>query len=126
MVENIVFEIGEGEKISISARDLARALHKMNYGEEFKKGSGNKALAEVLDQYLNSMSASPFSQGQKMVEEVFARTHPTLQGCLVNFVFGILSGLAEIRYTDARNEKAVELARLAKEIADKHGLQPFI
>lgn len=82
-------------------------------------------FAYLLEVMLNSMARSPFRDGVK-IGKILCQAHRTLQGCAVNFALGILVGFASTEYTDARNEKAIELAKKVKDIVDLDGVQPLI
>jgi hypothetical protein len=49
----------------------------------------------------------------------FRNAHRSLQGSAIRFALGIIIGLSEQEYTDARNETPVEMAqKIAKMIGD--------
>ena len=56
------------------------------------------------------------------------REHRTLQGNIINFLLGIICGLAEQKYTDARNETGVNTCKKVKENLENEVicLQPYI
>jgi hypothetical protein len=73
-------------------------------------------VASFLSTYLNSFSVD-FKTG-KTIGELFRNEHRTLQGSLYRFVLGILVGLSDQNYTDARNEVAVENSKKIKRMVD--------
>jgi hypothetical protein len=84
-----------GEVISIYA--IARSITPLNF-------------AKLLDNYLN-LGGKGFGEG-KLVGLHLRHTHRTLQRLAVCFALGLIFGLSEQEYTDARNETAIETARI--------------
>jgi hypothetical protein len=72
-------------------------------------------FAEFLDEFCNGYSTE-YRQGQE-VGRLLHTSHRTLQASAVRFLLGIITGLSEQEYTDARNETAVKCGkRIANEI----------
>ena len=95
-----------GEVISIYA--IARSITPLNF-------------AKLLDNYLN-LGAKGFGEG-KLVGLHLRHTHRTLQRLAVCFAFGLIFGLSEQEYTDARNQTAIQSAKkIAQMVRD--GLLP--
>jgi hypothetical protein len=83
-----------GEVISIYA--IARSITPENF-------------AKLLDNYLN-LGCRGFSEG-KLVGLHLRYTHRTLHRLAICFALGMITGLSEQEYTDARNQTAVETAK---------------
>ena len=75
-----------------------------------------KAMAELLSDYANS-GAKGILDGER-VGDALTYTHRTLQRLVVCWVIGILKELGEQKYTDARNETAIETAHKIGEMYD--------
>ena len=81
----------------VSARDLASSMT-------------DESLVEFLDSYVND-----YSKGFKHGKEIGVLTqkfHRTLQRTLICEILGILVGLSEQQYTDARNKAAIASAKV--------------
>ncbi len=83
-----------GETISIYA--LARSMTPENF-------------TKLFDQYLN-LGSKGFSKG-KQIGLNLRFTHRTLQRLAICFAIGLVIGLSEQQYSDARNETAIETAK---------------
>lgn len=83
-----------GETISIYT--LARSMTPENF-------------TKLFDQYLN-LGSKGFSEG-KQVGLNLRFTHRTLQRLAICFALGLVIGLSEQKYSDARNETAIETAK---------------
>ena len=83
-----------GETVSIYA--IARSITPQN-------------LAKLLDNYLN-LGGKGFDEG-KLVGLHLRHTHRTLQRLAICFALGLIFGLSEQEYTDARNQTAIETAK---------------
>jgi hypothetical protein len=81
-------------------------------------------LAKLLDDYCNNMR-SGYKRGVETGHEL-RRHHRTLQRSIIVELVGIIAGLSEQDYTDARNEQAVELAKKIKALYEEHGVGRFI
>ena len=91
-----------GETVSIYA--IARSITPDNF-------------AKLLDNYLN-LGGKGFSEG-KLVGLHLRHTHRTLQRLALCFALGMIVGLSEQEYTDARNETAIETAqKIAQMVRD--------
>ena len=74
-------------------------------------------FAKLLDNYLN-LGGKGFNEG-KLVGLHLRHTHRTLQRLAVCFALGLIVGLSEQEYTDARNEEAIKSAKkLAQMLRD--------
>ncbi len=75
--------------------------------------------------YLKTTSA--FGNGLKL-GMYLRHEHQTLQGCIINFLLGVLCGLANQKYTDPRNETGVETCGKIRDMLESEEihLQPFI
>jgi hypothetical protein len=83
-----------GETISVYT--LAKSLTLENF-------------ASMLDDFLN-LGGKGFREGKEVGLQL-RFTHRTLQRLVVCFAFGLIAGLSEQEYTDARNETAIQTAR---------------
>lgn len=98
----------------VGLRALAKAMKPVHF-------------AKLLEDNLNSYD-NPHRKGFEIGKRL-QRAHFTLQGCIVQFLLGVLAGIQDgVRYTDARNEKAIATARAITEQLDNGDLkyQPFI
>lgn len=75
------------------------------------------ALAKLFDQYLN-LGAKGFPEG-KQIGLNLRSSHRTLQRLAICFALGLVIGLSEQQYTDARNQTAIETAKLLAEMFKK-------
>ena len=91
----------------VSIHSLARSLD----GEQF---------AQLLDDYVNDFSKGDYRHGLKLGHEL-RNTHRTLQRSAIVMLVGIIAGLSEQEYTDARNEYAVHLAKQIKGVYEEIG-----
>ena len=66
-------------------------------------------FAAVLDDFLN-LGGKDFREGKEIGLQL-RFTHRTLQRLVICFAFGLISGLSEQDYTDARNETAIQTAK---------------
>jgi len=83
-----------GDTISIYA--LARSMTPENF-------------TKLFDQYLN-LGSKGFSEG-KQIGLNLRTTHRTIQRLVICFALGLVIGLSEQQYSDARNETAIETAK---------------
>ena len=91
-----------GEKISVYS--VARSITPQN-------------LAKLLDAYLN-LGGRGFGDGKEVGHQLRSM-HRTLQRLAACFALGLIVGLSEQEYTDARNETAIATARkLAQMVKD--------
>ena len=81
-------------------------------------------FAELLDNYCNSFH-SRFERGVK-TGEILRETHRTLQRSIIVELLGVVAGLSKQDFTDARNERAIALAKKVAELVDEHGFGAFI
>ena len=79
-------------------------------------------FAAVLDEFLN-LGGKDFREG-KAVGLLMRHSHRTLQRLVICFAFGLVAGLAEQEYTDARNETAIQTAKKIAQMLEDGGL-PF-
>ena len=81
------------------------------------KSMSAENFAEVISNFLNS-GMKDYGVGYE-VGKIEQSDHRTLQGSLVRFCLGVIIGISEQDYTDARNEKVVELGKkIARMIKD--------
>ena len=97
-----------GDK-TISIYALARSMTPENF-------------TKLYDQYLN-LGSKGFSEG-KQIGLNLRSTHRTLQRLAICFVFGLIVGLSEQQYSDARNETAIETAKKLARMVE-NGELPF-
>ena len=73
------------------------------------KSLTSENFAALLDEYLN-LGGKDFREGKEIGLHL-RYTHRTLQRLAICFAFGIIVGLSEQEYTDARNETAIQTAQ---------------
>lgn len=66
-------------------------------------------FAAMLDDFLN-LGGKGFREGKEIGLQL-RFTHRTLQRLVICFAFGIIAGLSEQEFADARNEIAIQTAR---------------
>ena len=96
-----------GETISIYT--LARSMTPDNF-------------TKLFDQYLN-LGSKGFPEG-KQIGLNLRFTHRTLQRLAICFALGLVIGLSEQQYSDARNETAIETAKKLARMVE-NGELPF-
>jgi len=74
-----------------------------------KRGLGVDEFTSLFSDWLNG-GGKGFGSGLAVGLRL-RQDHRTLQGLAVEFCVGVLAGLAQQEYTDARNETAVETAK---------------
>ena len=89
---------------TISTYALARSITPENF-------------TKLFDQYLN-LGAKGFREGQQIGLNL-RYTHRTLQRLAICFALGLVIGLSEQEYTDARNETAIETSKKVAEMFKK-------
>lgn len=73
-------------------------------------------FAVILDEYLN-LGGKGSREGEE-IGKALRSTHRTLQGSMVEFAFGLLKGISQQEYTDARNESAIKAAKKVTELRE--------
>lgn len=66
-------------------------------------------FAEVLQEFLN-YGFKEYADGYAVGHRC-RRAHRTIQRSIIAFALGIIAGISEQEYTDARNETAIETAK---------------
>jgi hypothetical protein len=89
---------------TISTFTLARSITPENF-------------TKLFDEYLN-LGGKGFPEG-KQIGFNLRHTHRTLQRLAVCFALGLIIGLSEQQYSDARNETAIETAKKISEMFKK-------
>ena len=84
------------------------------------KSMTNENMAQLLDNHLNRYN-DQFRDG-KAVGNMLHHTHRGCQANVGRWALGILVGLGEQEYTDARNEKIVALGKQLKQMLDNEEL----
>jgi hypothetical protein len=74
-------------------------------------------IADLLDDYMNKYS-NEYNEGQR-IGKMLQTSHRTLQGSVCRLLVGILVGMGDTEYFDARNEKAVALGKQIKAMIEK-------
>lgn len=69
-------------------------------------------IVDFLDDYMNQF-CDEYKKGQRM-GKMLQRSHRTLQGSICRLLVGMLVGMGDTEYFDARNEKAVALGKQIK------------
>ena len=83
-------------------------------------------IGQFFGDMANSMGFNPHKAGYH-VGKTITTQHRTLQGTIVNWLFGIIKAIGEQEYTDARNEVAVNACkRVTAMLEEEGGYQPFI
>jgi len=80
------------------------------------KSLTSENFAALLDEYLN-LGGKDLYEGKEIGLQL-RYTHRTLQRLAICFVFGIIVGLSEQEYTDARNETAIQTAQKVAEMLE--------
>lgn len=88
----------EGE-VEISVYDIAKHMTE-------------EQLADFLADYENKYS-NEYAEGQR-IGGLLQHSHRTFQGSVARLLLGILVGIGDTQYFDARNEKAVALGKKLK------------
>ena len=97
--------------------DKKERIETGNVGIYTLAGSMNSEnMADVLDEYLN-LGGKQFPEG-KDVGLKLRNTHRTIQRSIVCFCLGVICGLSDQEYTDARNETAIQTAKKIKTMVD--------
>jgi len=105
--DTITIKNAKEKEIEISLWSVAKKISSENF-------------AELFDNFLNfggKQMAEGVSVGYKM-----RTTHRTLQRLAICFCVGIIYGISEQEYTDARNEDAIIAAKKIKEMVDNRSL----
>lgn len=107
-----------------------RNVEEYSYERNVEKPANIYDLAHHITRNVNGGyigSSGAFGNGVKM-GMYLRREHKTLQGCIINFLFGIICGLANQEYTDPRNEEGVKSCKKIRDFLenDEIHLQPFI
>ena len=82
----------------------------------------SETFAKLLEDYLN-LGGKQFREGQ-VIGQRLKHTHRTLQRQVICFALGMIVGLSEQDYTDARNKTAIETAKLLAQMV-KDGKLPL-
>jgi len=69
-------------------------------------------IVDFLDDYMNCF-CDEYKKGQRM-GKMLQRSHRTLQGSICRLLIGMLVGMGDTDFFDARNEKAVALGKQIK------------
>lgn len=81
------------------------------------KALTNEQFAELLGDYMNCF-CNEYNKGQE-IGKLLQNQHRTLQGSACRLLLGILVGIGDTKYFDARNERAVEVGQKLKEMIEK-------
>jgi len=74
-------------------------------------------IADFFEDYMNCY-CNEYNKGQR-IGEMLQNSHRTLQGSCARLFLGILVGIGNTEYFDARNEKAVALGKQLKAMIEK-------
>jgi hypothetical protein len=91
-------------EVEISVNDVGHALRE------------DEKFAEVLGDYMNCF-CNEYNKGQA-IGKLLQNQHRTLQGSICRLLLGMLVGMGDTEYFDARNEKAVALGKKLKEMIE--------
>jgi hypothetical protein len=97
----------EPSEETISTFTLARSMNSENF-------------AKLLDAYLN-FGGKGFPEGNQMGLNI-PSTHRTLQRLAICFALGLIIGLSEQQYSDARNETAIKTAKMIAQMMEEGNL----
>ena len=106
---NSTFSTTEETGETVSIYTVARSMTMDNF-------------TKLFDEYLN-LGGKQYAEG-KIVGSKLRFTHRSLQRLAICFVLGIIAGLSDQEYVDARNETAIETAKKIKQMIDE-GELPF-
>ena len=106
---NSTFSTTEETGETVSIYTVARSMTMDNF-------------TKLFDEYLN-LGGKQYAEG-KIIGQKLRSTHRSLQRLAICFSLGIIAGLSDQEYTDARNETAVETAKKLKQMIDQ-GELPF-
>ena len=87
------------------------------YVSTVAKAFSNEQFAEMLGDYMNCY-CNEYQKGQE-IGKLLQSQHRTLQGSIARLLLGMLVGIGDTQYSDARNEKAVALGKQLKEMIEK-------
>lgn len=79
-------------------------------------------FCRLFDDYLN-LGAKGFSEGKRVGLQM-RMTHRSLQRLVISFTLGIITGIADQKFTDPRNEVAIQTAKKITEMLER-GELPF-
>ena len=99
-----LFDWNNGEKfnrIDVSASDIARCMTHENF-------------VYMFDSFLN-YGGKQYHEGKNVGKDL-RTTHRTLQRSAIAFALGLIVGISDQEYTDARNETAIETAKKIAEL----------
>ena len=112
-------------KYSVNIVPVGRKLKREVSVSEFAKALTNEQLFYVVETWFNNLMRQGWKEGLELGEHLSA-DHPTIQGVIVNAIAAIVTVMAKKQYTDARNNRAIELCQeMAKCVRDDK-LQPFV
>jgi hypothetical protein len=97
----------EPSEETISTFTLARSMNSENF-------------AKLLDAYLN-FGGKGFPEGKQIGLNIRS-THRTLQRLAICFALGLIIGLSEQQYSDARNETAIKTAKMIAQMMEEGNL----
>ena len=106
---NSTFSTTEETGETVSIYTVARSMTMDNF-------------TKLFDEFLN-LGGKQYAEGM-IVGMKLRFTHRSLQRLAICFAFGLISGLSEQEYVDARNETAVATAKKVKQMIDQ-GELPF-
>lgn len=76
----------------------------------------DEKFAEMLGDYMNTF-CNEYKKGQE-IGKLLQYQHRTLQGSVVRLLLGMLVGIGDTEYFDARNEKGVAVGKKLKEMIE--------
>ncbi len=88
------------------------------------KSMTTENFAELLDNRANNLQSS-FERGVK-AGKILQSTHRTLQRLVIVELLGVVAGLSDQLYTNARNEVAIATAKKVAALVAEEGLGRFI
>jgi hypothetical protein len=87
----------------------------VDYERDRRKGTSNRKAIEAL------ISELGYKMDAGVAKETITPLHPTHQQTLMRLMLTLAEALAENKYTDMRNERAVKLAKeIVERIEDRY------
>jgi len=118
MNENTIFHLRAYNSETNHNEDTGEALNTY----QVAKSLTLENFAELLDEFLN-LGGKGYREGKEVGLQL-RFTHRTLQRLVICFAFGMITGLSEQKYTDPRNETAIQTAKKIAKMLEKDEL-PF-
>lgn len=114
---------GNAELNYVKSDGTEQVVNAYNLGKNMKVGF----LVEMMSNWANNFSFNPAGLGKEF-SDYLQRHHRTIQGCIINFLLGILVAYGTTEYFDDRNATAVKTCQVIREMVknDEIYFQPLI